>query len=138
MDTGNYMANQMSDHIENTEHSQKDKQTFVEKEDHSREKVNNSNEKKMYFTSTDDNFCRELDDFDKEELEQLNYELIEADKDKEYEYIWCSHFGEAKEKTECRKSQCYSYKKEKGIGPCEHRGSLYWHGEKVNVKDLVD
>ncbi|WP_313386927.1 hypothetical protein [Chishuiella sp.] len=92
---------------------------------------------KLYFKSVDDTFCQKLCDFDKEELEEINYTLIEAIPDNNNtEHIWCTYFGEVGEKSECKKSVCYAYKSNSGRGKCIHRGQLYYHGKLVNVKDL--
>ena len=97
-----------------------------------------SKKEKLYFTSFDDTFCVRLEDLNKDDLEELNFELIEAIIDNNNpEYIWCTYFGEVRERYECKKSECYAYKSKSGRGKCLHRGSLYQHGEKVNVKEYV-
>lgn len=91
---------------------------------------------KLYFTSIDDTFCINLKYLSNEELEDLNFELIEAIPDNNNpEYTWCSHFGEVGERSECKKNICNAYKSKSGRGKCLHRGNLYQHGEKVNIKE---
>lgn len=95
-----------------------------------------SKKEKLYFTSIDDTFCMRLEDLSKDELEELDFELIEAIPDNNNpDYIWCTHFEEARGRSECSKSQCYAYSSKSGRGKCSQRGSLYQHGEKVNVKE---
>lgn len=95
-----------------------------------------SKKEKLYFTSIDDTFCVILEDLSKDELEEMDFELIEAIPDNNNpEYIWCTHFGEVGERSECKKSECNAYKSNSGRGKCLHRGNLYQHGEKVNVKE---
>lgn len=95
-----------------------------------------SKKEKLYFTSIDDTICQKLEDYSKEELEELDFELIEAIPDNNNpEYIWCTYFGEVVEKSECKKSECNAYKSNSGRGKCLHKGNLYQHGEKVNVKE---
>ena len=97
-----------------------------------------SKKEKLYFTSIDDTFCVRLEDLNKDDLEELNFELIEAILDNNNpEYIWCTHFGEVRERYECKKSECYAYKSKSGRGKCLHRGNLYQYGEKVDVKEYV-
>lgn len=92
-------------------------------------------EEKLYFTSIDDTFCQELKHYSKEDLEELNYNLIEAEPDDgKSGFIWCSYKGECVEKYECKKSECPYYKSKSGRGKCQNKGSLYWHGKKINVR----
>lgn len=92
-------------------------------------------ETKLYFTSIDDNFCQELKSFSKEELEELNYNLVEAIPDNNNpDYVWCTHYGEVGEKSECTKRICPGYKSKSGLGRCQHKGNLFQHGDLVNVK----
>lgn len=91
---------------------------------------------KFYFKSEDDTFCQSLQYFSKEELEELDYNLIEAIPDNNTsEYIWCTHRGETVEKFNCKKSICTYYSSKSGRGKCQSKGSLYWHGDLVNVKE---
>ena len=93
---------------------------------------------KFYFLSINDTFCVKLSDLSIDELEEVDYNLIEAIPDNNnHEYIWCTHFGEVREKSECKKSLCYAYSSKSGRGKCKHKGSLYQHGNLINVKDKL-
>lgn len=89
---------------------------------------------KLYFRSIDDTFCEPIDGI----LAEAKYEgrekvtVLEAIRDRETkEYVWCTHFGEVTERSECVKSCCSSYEPNKsGRGTCSNRGKLYRHGDE--------
>lgn len=96
---------------------------------------------KLYFENIDATFCQPLESFiadaKSEGLEEII--LVEAIPDTETkDYIWCTHYGEVVEKSECTKKACTYYESKSGRGVCSNRGNLYLHGEEVkfNLKDL--
>ena len=89
---------------------------------------------KLYFENEDANICQPLryflEDAKIEGLKEI--ELMEAVPDNNTgEFVWCSYDGEVTDRGECKKSECSNYTSKSGRGVCSHRGSLYWHGEKV-------
>lgn len=94
---------------------------------------------KYYFASTSDELCKRLQDFEKEELEDLGYELYEAIPEDDPHYTFCSHYTNAVEKSDCRKAVCPYYTSKGGRGVCSHRGGLFSPSpEPVNVKHLYE
>lgn len=91
------------------------------------------NKEKLYFLDIDDTHCCTLEDrLNDAKLEGLKeITSIEADIDNHMEYVWCSHYGEVSEHSECKKSLCKYYTSKSGRGVCSNRGKLYSHGEEV-------
>jgi hypothetical protein len=89
---------------------------------------------KLYFKDIDDESCyplfERLNDARLDGLKKVT--LVEAILDNDNpDYIWCGHQGEVGERQECKKAICSFYSSKSGRGVCEHRGSLYQHGEEV-------
>ena len=92
----------------------------------------------LYFLDSSQPFCRPLDYFDKEELEEVDYEIYEAIPDNSNkDYIFCTVDGEVGEREFCKKIHCFYYESKSGRGVCKHRGKLYEFGEKVNIKHQI-
>lgn len=106
-------------------------------------------EVEMYFRNVDSNFCETLEDIISDAkfdgLTQVT--VIEAIPDNgTSDMIWCTHEGEANERSECKKSVCPYYESTSGRGVCKHRGQLYLYGEEktfdleeaeIKANDLV-
>lgn len=89
---------------------------------------------KLYFRDEDDTICRPLSerlaDAKAEDLKTIT--LFEAVRDKDTkDIIFCSHYGDCVEKSDCNKSICPDYESNSGRGVCSNRGKLYCHGEKI-------
>lgn len=91
-------------------------------------------QEKLYFKSIDHTTCHSLEwhleDAKLEDLQEIT--LVEAIPDNDNpDYVWCTHYENAEEKNQCRKSFCPGYESKSGRGVCEHRGNLYCHGNEV-------
>ena len=49
-------------------------------------------------------------------------------------YVWCTHYMEVGERSECKKSICPHYESKSGRGVCQHRGNFFLHGKEVTFK----
>jgi len=92
---------------------------------------------KLYFKSIDDTICSPLEshlaDAKSDELTEIT--LIEAVPDFENpDIVFCGHFGECVERSQCKKSQCTDYRSKSNRGTCWHRGNLYSHGQELTFK----
>lgn len=91
---------------------------------------------KLYFKSEDSNFCYPLDDHLSEARHEGvdEVELIEAVYSPNEDHIWCSYFGDAVDRSDCRKSECAYYASKSGRGVCKNRGHYFLYGEKKIFK----
>lgn len=92
---------------------------------------------KLYFGSIDDTFCSPLEDRLEDAREEglTEITLVEAIPDMNNpDFIWCMHYGEVTDRSECRKSQCTDYESKSGRGKCANRGNLYRHGEEATFQ----
>jgi hypothetical protein len=92
---------------------------------------------KLYFRSIDNTFCEPLEDIlNDAKFEGLSeIKVIEADPDTDTtDHIWCRHYGEVTERSDCSKSVCPHYESKSGRGKCSSKGKLYYHGEEVTFK----
>lgn len=89
--------------------------------------------KKLYFENEDAENCYPEAWFQQkmkeEELEEIT--VLEANKSKEKEYIYCTAIDSCGESSGCGK-QCEDYEPRNGKnGCCKHRRTMYEHGEEV-------
>jgi len=94
------------------------------------------NKKKLYFENEDAENCYSEEYFQdkmKEEgLEELT--VLEANKSKEKEYIYCTAIDSCGESSNCGK-ECEDYEPRNGKnGCCRHRRTIYEYGEEVTLK----
>lgn len=97
--------------------------------------------KKLYFKNEDDNFCCPLEDYINEAKENGldEIELIEAIPSKEKGYIWCTHYANVVEQSQCCKAECERWERYKNSNLCHNRGQIFSFGEKVKFKvDYID
>lgn len=89
--------------------------------------------KKYYFLNIDDTHCYLLEDrLNDARIEGLKeVSLIEAIPDNNNpDAIWCTHYGEAVDRDQCKKIFCSHYESKSGRGKCTNKGSLYTFGEE--------
>lgn len=92
--------------------------------------------KKLFFENEDAENCYPEAYFQQkmkdEELTELT--VLEANKSKEKEYIYCTSIGECGESSSCGK-ECEDYEPRNAKnGCCKHRRAIYEHGEEVTLK----
>jgi len=91
---------------------------------------------KLYFRSIEDNNCEPiegiLNDAKFEGLSEVR--AIEAIPSDEIDNIWCTHYGEVIDRSDCSKAVCPYYESKSGRGKCSNRGKLYDFGEEVVFK----
>lgn len=90
---------------------------------------------KLYFENEDSHHCYPLQHFiDDAKLEGLKtITVLEAEPSNIDDFIWCTYYGEATEKSQCKKSECSKYSSKSGRGKCDNKGKLYNHGESITV-----
>ena len=93
-------------------------------------------ENKLYFKNEDSTHCYPLADHINEAKDEMldEIELIEAIPSKEKGYIWCTHYADVIQQSECRKTECSYWERYKNSKICINRGKLFTSGEKVKFK----
>ena len=92
--------------------------------------------KQLYFENEDACSCHPLEYFmhDAKLEKQKEITLIEAlPAPKGDDVVWCGYIGSTEERSECKKGMCDQWTKGKG-NVCDHRGNLFYHGEKATFK----
>lgn len=92
---------------------------------------------KLYFINKDSVICESLEDIlDGAKSDGLTeITVLEAEPDKDtLDIIWCTHFLDCVEKSDCAKSLCSHYESKSGRGVCKNKGKLYTHGKEVTFK----
>lgn len=92
--------------------------------------------KKLYFLNEDADHCYSEDYFQDEMKTNGLTEItvIEAEKSRSKEYIYCASVGECGESSECG-NKCEEYEPRNGKnGGCRHRRAMYEHGDEAIIK----
>jgi hypothetical protein len=97
--------------------------------------------KQYYFHPNDETTCHDFEWLladciaEAKEAGEDEFTLIEAIPDNDNpHYVWCTHYSEVVERTDCKKSLCPHYESKSGRGVCQHRGNFFEHGKKVTFK----
>lgn len=93
---------------------------------------------KLYFQSIDHNICEPLQDIlNNAKFEGLSeVKAIEAIPSNDPNNVWCTHYGEVIERSDCSKSVCRYYESKSGRGKCSNKGKLYDFGEEITLNVL--